>query len=114
MKYISRIVFIIGFLLLLLSIHEIDYTMGEAYSDFLSKHFPQESFTDSDLRQITLSYSQNFPNFWIPAFIMALGWIGELIYGKKKNEPNQARQPTTMLVTDPAAQALRQAQSRLS
>ena len=32
---------------------------------------------------------------------------------KNKNEPNQSLQPTTMLVTDPAAQALRQAWSRL-
>ena len=32
---------------------------------------------------------------------------------KSKTEPNQSLQPTTMLVTDPAAQALRQARSRL-
>ena len=51
-------------------------------------------------------------------FFISFGFIVSLIgfiqaYKNKKTEPNQSLQPTTMLVTDAAAQPPRQARSRL-
>jgi H+/gluconate symporter-like permease len=113
MKYISRIIFIVGFVFLLLDVVVIEPRMVAIHSDFIAAHYQQESFTKEEFRQITLdhylSFERSIPNFWIPSFLIALGWIGEIIVGnRKKKEPNQSLQTTIMAVTDSAAQTPRQ------
>lgn len=81
---------------------------------------------DSELRNSDLTdegfyYTQKFHGRWLDRKRKDSGesnewrflekWLAE--FQNPKKTPNQALQPTTMLVTDPAAQALRQARSRL-